>query len=67
MSTETVQTNNAKTAAPAADDARKRKIAWAVFAGSLVLMVFFLVVDPTWFWVPLPFVLTAFVYAIGYM
>ena len=67
MSTETVQTNNAKTAAPDRDDAKKRKLAWGVFAFALLVMVFFLVVDPTWFWVPLPFVLTAFVYAIGYM
>ena len=67
MSTKTVQTNNAETAAPAADDAKSRKIAWAVFAVSLLIMAFFLVVDPTWFWLPLPFVLTAFVYAIGYM
>lgn len=67
MSTETVQTNNAKTAAPADDNAGARKKAWLIFAVALAIMVFFLVVDPTWFWVPLPFVLTAFVYAIGYM
>ena len=67
MSTETVQTNNAKTAAPADDNASARKKAWLVFAVALAITVFFLVVNPTWFWVPLPFVLTAFVYAIGYM
>lgn len=67
MSTRTVQTNNAKTAAPSRDDAKKRKMAWAVFAIALTITVFFLVVNATWFWVPLPFVLTAFVYAIGYM
>ena len=67
MSTETLRTNNAKTAAPDADGARNRKLAWIIFAVSLAITVFFLVVNPTWFWVPLPFVLTAFVYAIGYM
>ena len=40
---------------------------WILFGIFFVLTVFFLVVNPTWFWVPLPFVLTFFVKAIGYM
>ncbi len=40
---------------------------WLIFAITLVIMLAFLVIDPTWFWVPLPFVLTFFVKAIGYM
>jgi len=40
---------------------------WLIFMVTLVIMLFFLVVDPTWFWVPLPFVLTFFVKAIDYM
>ena len=40
---------------------------WLVFLVTLVIMLGFLVIDPTWFWVPLPFVLTAFVKAIDYI
>lgn len=40
---------------------------WIVFFVFLAIMVYFLIVDPTWFWLPLPFVLTFFVKAIDYM
>jgi len=40
---------------------------WLIFFVTLVIMVGFLIINPTWFWVPLPFVLTFFVKAIDYM
>ena len=40
---------------------------WAIFFVTLAIMIGFLIIDPTWFWVPLPFVLTYFVKAIDYM
>ena len=46
---------------------KSRRNDWIIFGVALVIMLFFLVVDPTWFWLPLPFVLTFFVRGIGYM
>lgn len=40
---------------------------WIIFGVSLVITVGFLIFEPTWFWVFLPFVLTYFVKAIDYM
>ena len=66
MSTETVPTNNAKTAN--VDTTKKsHKVDWIIFAVSLAVTIGFLIVNPTWFWVTLPFVLTYFVKAIDYM
>lgn len=52
---------------PRREPAKSTKRDWAIFAIFFVIMVGFLVIDPTWFWVPLPFVLTFFVKGIGYM
>ena len=54
-----------KTARQETDKSRRND--WIIFGIALVVTLFFLVVDPTWFWVPLPFVLTFFVRGIGYM
>lgn len=40
---------------------------WLIFGVALVITIGFLIIDPTWFWVPLPFVLTFFVRAIDYI
>lgn len=40
---------------------------WIIFGVTLIITVFLLAVNPTWFWVFLPFVLTYFVKAIDYM
>lgn len=40
---------------------------WIIFGVSLVIMVGFLIFNPTWFWLFLPIVLTYFVKAIDYM
>ena len=40
---------------------------WLIFAVTLVITLAFLAVNPTWFWVFLPFVLTYFVKAMDYM
>lgn len=52
--------NNPKTA-------KSHRTDWIIFAVTLVITVGFLIVNPTWFWVTLPFVLTYFVKAIDYM
>ncbi len=46
---------------------KSHRLDWIIFGVSLVITVGFLIVDPTWFWVSLPFVLTYFVKGIGYM
>lgn len=66
MSTKTVQTDNPKTA-NADTTPKSHRLDWIIFAVSLVVTIGFLIVDPTWFWVTLPFVLTYFVKAIDYM
>ena len=40
---------------------------WMIFAVTLVITIAFLIFNPTWFWITLPFVLTYFVKGIGYM
>lgn len=51
-----------------ASEIKKSKASdWAIFFVFLVFTVGFLIFEPTWFWVFLPFVLTYFVKAIGYM
>ncbi len=40
---------------------------WIIFGVALAVTIGFLIVDPTWFWVSLPFVLTFFVRAIDYI
>ena len=40
---------------------------WLIFGVTLVITLAFLIFNPTWFWVTLPFVLTYFVKGIGYM
>lgn len=40
---------------------------WLIFGVALVITIAFLIVNPTWFWVSLPFVLTFFVKAIDYI
>ena len=40
---------------------------WIIFGVSLLLMIILLVVATPWFWVPLPFVLTYLVKALGVM
>ena len=51
----------------ASDAKRSRTTDWLIFGVALAITLAFLVIDPTWFWVPLPFVLTFFVKAIDYM
>ncbi len=43
------------------------RLAWIVFAASLLVTIAFLIFNATWFWVTLPIVLTAFVVAIDYI
>ena len=66
MSTETAPRNSAKTA-DADTTPQSHRMDWIIFAVALVATIGFLIVNPTWFWVTLPFVLTFFVKAIGYM
>ena len=40
-----------------------RKTMWLLFLVSTIATVGLLIFNPTWFWVPLPFMLTYLVYA----
>ena len=52
---------------PRRDPAKSHTTDWIIFAVFLVITVGFLIFEPTWFWITLPFVLTYFVKAIDYM
>lgn len=40
---------------------------WIMFLAALALTVALLIFIPQWFWVPLPFVFTGFVMALGWI
>ncbi len=47
--------------------ARSKGIYWIVTLVSLAATIGFLLIRPEWFWVCLPFLLTAFVHAMGWV
>ena len=51
----------------ASESNKSHSLDWIIFFVTLVITVAFLIFNPTWFWVFLPFVLTYFVKAIDYM
>ncbi len=46
---------------------KSKRADWLIFGITLVITVGFLIFNPTWFWLFLPFVLTYFVKGIDYM
>jgi hypothetical protein len=51
----------------ATESKKSKSLDWTIFLVTLVITLGFLIFEPTWFWVFLPFVLTYFVKAIDYM